>query len=69
MWDGTHLDGVKQTELAARGVVEVVFPLVERLQTIHHGPIVAIRRRCDEEEENPAVEVNQPVQLVSRCLK
>jgi len=57
--EGTNvLDGVQETELATSGIVEVQFPLVKRLETVHHRPIITVGRGSDEKEDDPCVQSN-----------
>ena len=37
-----YLDGVEETELRAMRFVEVVLPLIHRLETVHHATIVTV---------------------------
>jgi hypothetical protein len=52
--EATNLDGVEKTEHATRRVVERLVPLLERLEAVHHGAIVAVGRGGDEEGDPPA---------------
>lgn len=48
MAGGAHLDGIEQTKLPTRRVVEGRLPLTESLQTVHHTTVVTIRGRGNE---------------------
>ena len=58
------LDSVEQTQRGALRVVEVVFPLVKRLKTVHHRTVVTIAHRRENEEELLLVRV---VGVVQSC--
>ena len=44
----THLDGIEQTQIPTRWVVEGRLPLRETLKTVHHTAIVTSGRRGNE---------------------
>ena len=60
-----YLDGVQQTKHMLSGVVEVILPLVDGLQAVHHTTIVTVRRRSDQQENNPAIEGDDPNRKLS----
>jgi len=60
------LDGVQQAELSAGGVVEVVDPLRERLETVHHGTIITVGGGGDEEKNDAGIQFDEPGVLVPR---
>jgi hypothetical protein len=49
------------TKLALGRVVERFFPLRKRLETVHHGTIVAVRGGGDEQQDDPRVERNDTI--------
>lgn len=50
-----HLNGVEQTQIPIRWVVESRFPLGETLQTVHHTTIVTSGRRSNETTSDVAI--------------
>ena len=56
------------TNHAARRVVKSGVPLLEGLETVHHRPIVTVRRRGDEEQENPGVKGDETPVLVPSSM-
>jgi hypothetical protein len=62
----THLDRTKEAELTSVRVVERPVPLVQRLEAVHHGAIVAVGRRRDQEEDDPPIEGDESLG-VSPC--
>lgn len=47
----TYLDGVEDTEQRTLGMIEVILPQVQSLQTVHHTAIVSVGHGSDEGEE------------------
>lgn len=45
------MDGVKQTQPTTGGVVEVILPLSEGLETVHHTSVVTVGGGSDETED------------------
>lgn len=50
--DTAYLNGIEEPKLGTVRVSEIVVPLVERLQTIHHASIVPVCGRRDEPTRN-----------------
>jgi hypothetical protein len=48
--------------------MEIVSPLTEGLQAIHHAPIITVGRRGQYHEKYPGIEDNQTISYLSaRC--
>ena len=56
-----YLDGVQETEFALGRVVEVLLPLGQRLETVHHGSVITVGGGGDDEEKNPEVQEDDTV--------
>jgi len=55
--EGTDgLNGIEETEILVGGVVEIVLPVLDRLETVHHGTIETVGVRGDERDDEQQVE-------------
>jgi hypothetical protein len=55
----THLDGIEQTQIPTRWIVEGRLPLRETLKTVHHTAIVTSGRRGNETTSDVTTSENQ----------
>jgi len=71
-WDsdnGTNRhDGVEETELR-RGWLEVVFPVVEGLETVHHGAVETVGCRDENDSREKKIELSETRFLVPGNLR
>lgn len=64
----TNLDGSQKAKLALGGVVELFLPVGQGLDTGHHGTIVTVGGRGDEEQDNPRIERNETLVVLPRAI-